>query len=248
MTVTSPDRVDALEAKIDALSAQLAVVVDEAKEQRQRREAWDELRLDVTPLVGQALDTASRELEDVQEFASAEDLIRLGKRVLRNTHRIEESLERFESALEFLDDVGGLTDEAFLKALQSLEELQRRGYFDFARAGIGVVDRVVNGFSTEEVEALGDNVVTILHTVKEITQPEILALAQRMIDALEQQQEVIEREAAEPPSMWALLKKMRDPDVRRGISRALNTLGSVTAETGPEAMHEIHEMNGKGDG
>ena len=114
--------------------------------------------------------------------------------------------------------------------------------------GLGVVDRVVTGFSTEEVEALGDNVVTILHTVKEVTQPEILALAQRMIDALEHQQEVIEHESAEPPSTWALLKKMRDPDVRRGIARALNTLGSVTAETGPQAMQEIHEMNGKGDG
>ena len=77
MTVASPDRTDVLEAKIDALTAQVALLTDEAREQRQRREAWDELRLDVTPLMGQALATASEELEDVQEFVSADDLIRV---------------------------------------------------------------------------------------------------------------------------------------------------------------------------
>ena len=233
-----------LEEKIDALSEQVALVAAEAREQRQRRQAWDELRLDATPLLGQAFDAASRELEDVQEFVSAEDLVRLTKRLLRNTRRIEETLERFESALDFLDDVGSLGDEAFIKALRGLEDMERRGYFAFARAGYGVVDQVITNFSEEDVAALGDNVVTILETVKEITQPEMLALLQRMIDALQRQQQVIEEEPEEPPSMWALLRKMRDPDVRRGINRALTTLGSVSAETGPEVMREIHTKRG----
>ena len=127
MTVASPDRTDVLEEKIDALTAQVARIADEAREQRLRREAWDELRLDVTPLMGQAMATVSTELEDVQEFVSAEDLIRVFKRLLRNTRRIEESLERFESAMEFLDDAGTLTDEAFIKAMQLLEELDHGG-------------------------------------------------------------------------------------------------------------------------
>ena len=244
MTLTAPDRTAAIEAKLDALAEQVAAVAAEAREQRQRREAWDELRIDMTPLLGQALDTASRELEDVQEFVNAEDMMRLVKRLLRNTRRIEETLERFESALEFVDDARGLTKEAVCKAMNGLDSLEQRGYFGFARAGAGVVDKVVTAFSEEDVEALGDNVVTILHTVKEITQPEMLALLQHMIDALERQQEAIEEEPADPPGMWALLRKMRDPDVRRGINRALTTLGTVSAETGPEAMREIHKKEG----
>ncbi len=244
MTVAAPDRADALEAKIDALAAQLELIVAEAREQRQRREAWDELRLDATPLLGQALDSASSELEDIQDFVSAQDLVRLGKRLLRNTRRIEETLERFESAVEFIDDAGSLGEEAFAKALRELESLERRGYFAFVRAGYGVVDRVVTSYSEDDVEALGDNVVTILDTIKEITQPEMLALVQRMIDALQRQQTAIAQEAEEPPSMWALMRKMRDPDVRKGINRALNTLGSVSAETGPAALKEIQERKG----
>jgi len=246
MAVDAPDRTAVLEAKIDALSEQVALVAAEAREQRMRRESWDELRLDVTPLLGQAIESAGRELEDVQEFTSADDLIRLLKRVLRNVRRIEETFERFESALEFLDDVGGLGDEAFIKTLRALEQFEQRGYFAFAKAGLSLMDRVVTTYGEDDVLALGENVVTILDTIKEITQPDMLALLQRMIDALQYQQQVIEDEASDPPGMFALIKKMRDPDVRRGINRALNTLGSVTAETGPDTMHQIHEMKEKG--
>ena len=246
MTVDAPDRTGALEAKIDALTEQVALIAAEAREQRMRREAWDELRRDVTPLVGQAMETASEELEDVQEFTSAEDVVRLLKRILRNVNRIEETFARFESALEFLDDAGTLGEEAFVRVLTTLERLEQRGYFAFAEATMDVADRVVTTYGAEDVKALGDNVVTILDTIKEITQPEMLALLQRMIDALQAQQAVIEAEPEEAPSLYALAKKMRDPDVRRGIDRALTTLGSVTAETSAEAMHEIHEMNQKG--
>lgn len=234
MTVASPDRTDMLEAKIDALTAQVALLVDDAREQRQQREAWDELRVDLTPLAGQALATVSTELEDVQEFVSADDLIRVTKRLLRNTRRIEESLERFESAMEFIDDAGTLTDEAFIKAMRLLEEFEQRGYFEFAKAGLGVVDRVVTNFSKEDVEQLGDNVVLILETVKEMTQPEIMAVAYRMIEAIHRQQEQLDAMADETPSMWSLLRRMSDPEVRRGLGRALTTLSAVSnVDTGP---------------
>ena len=61
----------------------------------------------------------------------------------------------------------------------------------------GVVDRIVTGFSEEDVEALGDNVVLILQTVKEMTQPEIMAILYRMIEAIQRQQAVIEAEPEE---------------------------------------------------
>ena len=246
MTVQSPDRTAVLEAKIDALTEQVAQIAAEAKEQRMRRESWDELRLDVTPLLGQAMESAGRQLEDVQEFTSMDDLVRLLKRVLRNVNRLEETFARFESALEFLDDAGSLGDEAFVKALRALETFEQRGYFTFAKAGFDVVDRVVTTYGEDDVRALGDNVVTMLDTVKEITQPDMLALLQRMIDALQAQQHVIEEEPADPPGVFALIRKMRDPNVRRGIDRALNTLGSVTAETSAATVHEINELKQKG--
>jgi len=234
MTTTMPDRTAELERKIDQLTEQVAFIAAEAEIMRERRESWDELRSDLMPLAGEALINVNQELEEVQEFVQPEDLLRLLKRVVRNTRNIESAIERFESAIEFVDDVSGLSDQAFVRLLQLLEVYEERGYFRFAKAGLGVVDRVVTNFSEEDVVALGDNVVLILETVKEMTQPEIMAVLYRMIEAVQHQQEVIAAEPEQPPSMWALARQLRDPEVRRGMARALNTLKAVSdIDTGP---------------
>jgi uncharacterized protein YjgD (DUF1641 family) len=240
MTTAAPDRVAELERKLDAISGQLAVVTDELREQRLRREQWDELRADLAPIATEAMVLASRELEEVQDFVRPEDLLRLLRRLLRNTNRIEASMEKYESLMEFLDDAGGLTGEAFAKLLALLEEYEQKGYFEFVGAAAGVVDRIVTGFSEEDVESLGDNVVLILQTVKEMTQPEIMAILYRMIEAIQRQQAVIEAEDEEPPSFFTIAKQMRDPEIRRGMSRALNTLKAVSdLDTGPPRMYVV---------
>ena len=86
----------------------------------------------------------------------------------------------------------------------------------------------------DEVEALGDNVVLILETVKEMTQPEIMAVVYRMIEAVQRQQRHMEDEPDEAPSLFQLARQMRDPEIRKGMGRALNTLRAVSeVETGP---------------
>ncbi len=38
-------------------------------------------------------------------------------------------------------------------------------------------------------------------------------------------------EPAEPPSLWSLARQVRDPDVRRGMARALHTLVQLPLDT-----------------
>ena len=56
-------------------------------------------------------------------------MLRLLRRILRNTNNIEEGMATYESAMEFLADAGPLTSQAFAKVLESLDEFERRGYF-----------------------------------------------------------------------------------------------------------------------
>ncbi len=58
--------------------------------------------------------------------------------------------------------------------MNSLAELEQKGYFTFARGGMRIVDNVVTSFTEDDVNRLGDNVVLILNTVKDMTQPEIM--------------------------------------------------------------------------
>ncbi len=83
--------------------------------------------------------------------------------------------------------------------------LERKGYFAFARGGMRIVDNIVTSFSEEDVRPLGDNVVLILQTVKEMTQPEIMNFVRNTV-------QVIEREKDQPVD--TSLRRAAAPDAR----------------------------------
>lgn len=153
---------------------------------------------------------------------------------------VDERLERLALQVEYLvaeaeerralkESISDLTGDLTPIARQGMESVSKimadfneKGYIDFAKSGAGVVDRIVTSFTEEDVEALGDNVVLILETVKEMTQPEVM----RMMQAGFQNAAEVDP-YVEPPSMFALVRQMREPDVRRGLARMIALLRSM---------------------
>lgn len=113
-----------------------------------------------------------------------------------------------------------------------MAELEAKGYFAFAEGGVRIADKVVTSFDQDDIDALGDNIVLILNTVKEMTQPEVMGLLSRTAVEV---QHVEDAPSGPPPSTFALLKQMRDPEVRRGLDRTLGVLRSLgtATNTGP---------------
>jgi uncharacterized protein YjgD (DUF1641 family) len=128
-----------------------------------------------------------------------------------------------ESLQELLHDVSGLTGTSMGTLTERLVDLEQRGHLGFARSSLGVVDKVMTSFSEDDVEALGDNVVLILQTVKEMTQPEIMTMLQRTAHAVNEDAGA----SAETPSTLHLLRELRDPEIRRGLQRLLNLLRTM---------------------
>jgi uncharacterized protein YjgD (DUF1641 family) len=93
-----------------------------------------------------------------------------------------------------------------------------------------VVDRVVGAFDRDDIDALGDNVVLMLQTVRDMTQPEVLGLLRRTAADLH------DDGAAPPPSMLTLLGRLRRPEARRGLDRLLRLLENV----GGASPHDVH--------
>jgi uncharacterized protein YjgD (DUF1641 family) len=126
--------------------------------------------------------------------------------------------------------MGPLADEAFTKAVDSLAAMEHKGYFSFARGGLRIAENVVTSFSEEDVNRLGDNIVLILNTVKDMTQPEIMNFIRNTLL-------VAEREVEKPvdTSYSALLRQLRDPAVRRGLAltmRVMRVVGEQAASNG----------------
>lgn len=123
---------------------------------------------------------------------------------------------------ELVGDLTPIASQGMDTVTKAMTEAEQKGYIDFARSGIGVVDRVVTSFSEEDVEALGDNIVLILETVKEMTQPELMQMMRSTIHEVGEMEE-----SAVPPSTFALLGQMREPEVRRGLARMITLIRSM---------------------
>ncbi len=55
-------------------------------------------------------------------------------------------------------------------------------------------------------------------------------MLRRTATAVQTQQLAIENGVDDTPSLWQLLRRMREPEVRRGLARALNMLRSIAAD------------------
>ncbi len=219
-----------LNQKIDALTAQVAYLIEQARLQERERQDRSELVHDLTPIANDAYRLTVEQLEEVQEYADLGELLRLLKRILRNARNFDAMLDQLESAMDLMQTVGPLSDAAFGKAVDLLAEAERKGYFGLARGGMQIADNIVTSFGEDDVRRLGENVVLILNTVKDMTQPEIMSFVRRTLSVAEEQvQKPVDI------SYPALIGQMRDPAVRRGLAltmRVLKVVGEQAAGNG----------------
>ena len=227
------DRLAALEAKLDGLATQVArlgeqmeFLADEAYAARRRRIEMEDLQTDLMPNVRDVYDVTVSQLEEIQAYVQLEDVLHLLKRLARNTCSINDLLDQLESLQDLWHDLSPLTKEMFTQAVTVLDDLERKGYFGFARQGLYVADQIVTAFGEDDVRLLGDNVVTILNTVKALTQPEMMNLVNNLTAGYH------EADGQDlPTGFMGLMNQMRDPQVRRGLALTMAMLKRVSQQT-----------------
>jgi uncharacterized protein YjgD (DUF1641 family) len=145
-------------------------------------------------------------------------------RKLDSVVEVMEDLSRqLESFDDLREDLVPIAHEGIMIAYRKLHELEQAGVIEFLKESAGVFHTISTSFTSEDVKALGDNVVNILGTVRGLTQPEVLDLADKAAGAL--------REApAEPMGRMGLIRSLKDPEVRRGLTMFLTVLREMGGE------------------
>ena len=218
-TVELADRIDRMSEQMDFIAAEMLA-------QKRARAKWTELSDTLVPVTRGAMDVATRELDDLSDDVTADDLVRFARTAARSLPKLEAMMAQLDSLSELMHTVNSLSGAGLAKVTDVLAAADDKGYFVFAREGSRIADRVVTEFTEEDVQALGDNVVTILNAVKEMTQPEVMGLVQRTAGSVQD----VEDTPMEPPSLFALLKSMRDPQTRRGLGKVMAMLHTVGEE------------------
>lgn len=214
------ERIQALEIAArhqESLHAKLDYLVHHMEIQARRQQEFDDLKNDVIPIANHLIKLSIDELAEVGTEFSLEDMLFLIKRLLRDTHLLVDLLDRVEGVVELSDELQVMTRQIFHQATLELDRLERKGYFSFARSSWGILERIVQEFDEEDVNALGDNIVTILTTLRNLTQPEIMSMTNNALQALQ------ETPAPEKNvSILSLVRDLSDPKVRKGLARLLN--------------------------
>lgn len=224
-----------LTGKLDKLTAQVQYLTEQAQCAERARQARTELMRDVMPIAGDAMRLATEQLQDVEVYLEPAALVRLLKKLAQAAPALEFLLDQLHSGMELVDVAAPIGKEGFRKAEMLLDQLDRKGYFTFAQEGMQIVDNIVSSFTPEDVRQLGENVVLILRTVKEMTQPEVMNLMHNTLQVIGP--DSVEKVDSSLPS---LVGQLRDPSVRRGLAltmRMLRNLGTQEPANDRRAPH-----------
>lgn len=187
-----------MEEQLTLLNKKLDYLTEQFENQRRRQDDMNELMQDAIPVVNHMVKLSIDELAEVGSDFELGDLLFLLKRVLRDTRLLVGLLDQVEAVAELADEGQKMGKRIFHQVTVELDRLEREGYFDFARAGWRVANRMVHEFKSEDVDQLGERVVTALKT-----------------------------EPPQNVSLIGLMREMNDPKVKRGLYRTLNLLKAI---------------------
>jgi len=152
-----------------------------------------------------------------------DELRALNAKMDRIERVIDAVTNRVEGLEEMREDLWPMVHGASQAISRKLHDLERSGALAFAQQAVKVGERVATSFSEEDVRLLGDNVVGILQTVRSLTQPEVMQLADRAATAVRAGEDRSSRKMG----LW---RAMRDPEVRRGMTLMLGVLREMGSE------------------
>ncbi len=229
--------ITALNQKLDALMEQVAYLSEQARLAERERRARDELIETAMPIAKEALRLGSEQLEEIQEYIQPEELLRLFKKLLRHARQIETLLDQLDALYDLIETLTPVSKDVLMRLTEALQTLEDKGYFAFTRGGVRIVDNIITSFSEEDVNRLGDNIVLILNTVKDMTQPEILTFVRNTLL-------LAEEEVGKPvdTSLFSLLRQLQDPAVRRGLALTLRVLHVI----GHQAESKTNPVSAQG--
>jgi uncharacterized protein YjgD (DUF1641 family) len=214
---------DKIQRQIDEINRKLDVILAEIELQQRRRREMEDLKDDLMRVGKDLYQSAVVELEEVHDHINTGDILYLGKKLLRNVNNLTKMLEQLENLRDFLQDFGPISRELFNDVLSRLHEYERKGYFEFFKELGKVGDRIVTSFTAKDVQNLGDNIVTILNTAKNLTQPDMLQAINNAVGVYKK----LDAEVPQDISLIRLLKDLNDPDTRRGLAVAVRFLKNL---------------------
>ncbi len=155
-----------LNARVEKIEKKVDIILSEIYYQKNRRESVESLETDLIKLADSAYDISMRQLDEIAEYVSIEDALYLAKKVARNINNITELFNRLESLIDFWESVEPITREFAIDFQNKLNELEKIGYFEFAKELKSFADMIVENVSIEDLRQIKNFLLSFIRAVK----------------------------------------------------------------------------------
>ncbi len=215
-----------IQQQIDDINRKLDIILEEVFAQKQNRESLNDLVDDLSIVGKDAFKNSVIELDKAGVELDSEALKGTAIRLIRNIDNLNEFLDTLESINDFMRDVSPILRQVGLDAIQKMNEMDQKGYIEFFRELARIMDNIVTHFSAQDVKELADNIVTILETVKGMTQPDMLHALDNGVKVYKS----LDTKNIPEYSMWKAFREMQTPEMKRGIGFMITFLKNLTKE------------------
>ncbi len=215
-----------LQKQIDDINVKLDAILECATAQKLRSERMDDLVADVNIITRDAFRSTVEELDRQGVELNWDDLKFLSFKFLKNVDKFTYVMDTFDSVYDLMQDLGPVVREVIIDTIRKMAEMEQKGYFEFFTELMRAMDTVVTHYSGEDVKLLADNIVTIMDTVKNMTQPDMLQAMNNAVTVFQK----LEVDDIPEYSLWKAMKEMRSPEMKKGIGFMITFLKNLSDE------------------
>ena len=215
-----------LQKQIDDINVKLDAILECATAQKLRSARLDDLMEDVNIITKDAFRSTVEELEMQGVELNWDDLKFLALKLMKNVGKFTFVMDTFESLYDLMQDLGPVANEVIIDMIRKMHEFEQKGYFEFFAEITRAMDNIITHYSGEDVRLLADNIVTVMDTLKNITQPEMLQSMNNAVNVFQK----LELDDIPEYSIWKAMKEMRTPEMKKGIGFMISFLKNLSNE------------------
>ncbi len=216
-----------MQEQIDAINQKLDIILEEVMAQREVRQNITDLSADMNIIGKDLFGAAVTELDNAGVEIDGEAVKVLVLKIIRNIETLNEMFDMLESFYDLIKDISPILHQAGLDGIKAMNRLEQKGYIDFIKESGKIIDNIVTHFELEDVRLLADNIVIILETVKNLTQPEMLSAINNGVVVYKS----LDVNDIPAYSLWKAMRVMNSPELRKGLGFMITFLKNIASQS-----------------
>jgi uncharacterized protein YjgD (DUF1641 family) len=213
--------------QIAELNQKVDTILEYVNQQRLKSEAINDLIGDASIIGKDVYDSTVKALDEHEVVLEPDELRELGIRVAQNVGNFNTMLDTLGSAMDLMKDVGPIANEVIIDTTKKLNEFEQKGYFEFLKEFGHIVDNIVTYYGVEDMRMLADNVVAILDTVKNLTQPDMLKSVDNAVKVFAN----LEMENIPEYSIFRVMREMNKPEMKKALGFFITFMKNMSKNT-----------------